>query len=356
MLVAPLFDGPLDLVGDIHGEFSALQVLLERLGYNAEGIHPAGRRLVFVGDLVDRGPQSVAVLRFVQPLLAAGLAQCLMGNHELNLLRRDRKHGNDWFFGQPSAEAVAHFGACEWLEPGEQGWVDAMLEPLPLALERPDLRVVHASWCEQSLRWCHERMAAGESRPVAELYAELDVQVERLAEERGVTAAMEAELLAMGPFPGASSEVPPMRPAYAVHDAFLQMNHPLAVLCSGQEKVSEAPFWANGKWRMTDRVAWWRDYRSAVPVVFGHYWRWTDDAARSRYSRGEPDLFAGCTPLAPLPTAGAPAWCADFSVGARYRQRKEREQAGRAPESEPFAGRLAALRWPEREWVFDTAP
>ena len=70
MLVAPLFDGPLDLVGDIHGEFSALQVLLERLGYNAEGIHPAGRRLVFVGDLVDRGPQSVAVLRFVQPLLA----------------------------------------------------------------------------------------------------------------------------------------------------------------------------------------------------------------------------------------------------------------------------------------------
>ena len=135
MLVAPLLDGPLDLVGDIHGEFAALQVLLERLGYNAEGIHPAGRRLVFVGDLVDRGPQSVAVLRFVQPLLAAGLAQCLMGNHELNLLRRDRKHGNDWFFGQPSAEAVAHFGACEWLELGEQGWVEAMLEPLPLALD-----------------------------------------------------------------------------------------------------------------------------------------------------------------------------------------------------------------------------
>ena len=354
MLLAPLFSGALDVVGDVHGEFGALQALLSRLGYRPDGIHPAGRRLVFVGDLVDRGPQSVSVLRWIRPLLEAEQAQCLMGNHELNLLRRDRKHGNDWFFGQPSREALDHFGPCEWLEPGEQAWVDALLEPLPLALERNDLRVVHASWCPASLRWCHERMAAGDRRPVAEWYSLLEARVDAEAAALGLTAAMEAERDALGPFPGASPEVPPLRRAFAEHDAFLQMHHPLAVLCSGQEKVSDAPFWANGKWRMTDRVAWWRDYADEVPVVFGHYWRWTDEAARRRYSRGEPDLFADCAPLAPLPTRGAPAWCVDFSVGARYRQRQERRREGRDPEGEPFVGRLAALRWPEREWVFDS--
>ena len=354
MLIAPLPDGPLDLVGDVHGEFAALQCLLERLGYRPDGRHPAGRRLVFVGDLVDRGPQSVSMLRWIRPLLAAGLAYCLMGNHELNLLRRDRKHGNDWFFGPPSAEALAHFGPCEWLEPDDQRWVDEMLEPLPLALERKDLRVVHASWCADSLRWCRERMAAGDTRPVAEWYAMLEAEVDARAAALGLTAAMEAERRSLGALPGASAEVPPLRRAFATHDAFLQMNHPLAVLCSGQETVSAQPFWANGKWRMTDRVAWWREYADDVPVVFGHYWRWTDESARQRYSRGEPDLFAGLPPLAPLPTRGAPAWCVDFSVGARYRQRQERRREGREPEGEPFAGRLAALRWPEREWVFDS--
>ena len=53
-LVKPLFDGPIDIIGDVHGEIGALHSLLTHLGYDSEGDHPQGRRLVFVGDLTDQ--------------------------------------------------------------------------------------------------------------------------------------------------------------------------------------------------------------------------------------------------------------------------------------------------------------
>ena len=55
-LIQPLFEGPIDIVGDVHGEAQALRALLNHLGYDADGRHAQGRRLVFVGDLCDRGP------------------------------------------------------------------------------------------------------------------------------------------------------------------------------------------------------------------------------------------------------------------------------------------------------------
>ena len=101
-LIQRLFDGPLDVIGDIHGEREALETLLEKLGYDREGRHPKGRRLVFVGDLCDRGPDSPGVIRIVQSLVESGRAQIVAGNHELNLLRREQKHGNHWFDGVAS--------------------------------------------------------------------------------------------------------------------------------------------------------------------------------------------------------------------------------------------------------------
>lgn len=55
-LVQPLFDVPLDVVGDVHGEIEVLRSLIHQLGYDNAGKHPDGRRLVFLGDLTDRGP------------------------------------------------------------------------------------------------------------------------------------------------------------------------------------------------------------------------------------------------------------------------------------------------------------
>ena len=94
--IRALFEGPIDIVGDIHGEIDALRDLLGQLGYDTTGQHPDGRRLVFIGDLTDRGPDSPAVFELVSGLVARGLAQCVLGNHELNLLRQARKEGNGW--------------------------------------------------------------------------------------------------------------------------------------------------------------------------------------------------------------------------------------------------------------------
>ncbi|GAA1876018.1 polynucleotide kinase-phosphatase [Myceligenerans crystallogenes] len=87
--------GPFDVIGDVHGCRSELESLLDRLGYAIErdaagravGAHHPGRRAVFVGDLVDRGPDTPGVLRLVMGMVAAGDAFCVSGNHEAKLVR-----------------------------------------------------------------------------------------------------------------------------------------------------------------------------------------------------------------------------------------------------------------------------
>ncbi|MGW7045859.1 polynucleotide kinase-phosphatase [Streptomyces avermitilis] len=73
--------GPFDIIGDIHGCAAELESLLGKLGY-ADGVHPEGRTAVFVGDLVDRGPDSPGVLRRVMSMVGSGNALCVPGNHE----------------------------------------------------------------------------------------------------------------------------------------------------------------------------------------------------------------------------------------------------------------------------------
>ncbi|MEO1481137.1 MAG: polynucleotide kinase-phosphatase [Myxococcota bacterium] len=87
--------GPFDIIGDVHGCFDELVALLCRLGYDVEGgrsapraRHPDGRRAFFVGDLVDRGPDSPAVLRLVMEMVGAGHALCVPGNHDVKLKRK----------------------------------------------------------------------------------------------------------------------------------------------------------------------------------------------------------------------------------------------------------------------------
>jgi polynucleotide kinase-phosphatase len=89
--------GPFDIVGDVHGCRAELETLLETLGYAlvrdehrrpVDAIHPQGRRAIFVGDLVDRGPASPGVLRLVMGMVAAGHAICVPGNHEQKLARK----------------------------------------------------------------------------------------------------------------------------------------------------------------------------------------------------------------------------------------------------------------------------
>ena len=87
--------GPFDVIGDVHGCLPELVALLERLGYAittdergpVDAAHPDGRTAVFVGDLVDRGPDSPGVLRLVMGMTAVGHALAVTGNHEAKLVR-----------------------------------------------------------------------------------------------------------------------------------------------------------------------------------------------------------------------------------------------------------------------------
>ena len=86
--------GPFDVVGDVHGCFDELERLLAELGYErgADGVpaHPEGRRAIFVGDLVDRGPRIVDTVRLVKGMVEAGSALCVPGNHDMKLVRKLR--------------------------------------------------------------------------------------------------------------------------------------------------------------------------------------------------------------------------------------------------------------------------
>jgi protein phosphatase len=93
--------GPFDIIGDVHGCFDELVDLLAQLGYSVEpsnGQHalgysvqpPQGRKVVFLGDLVDRGPKIPDVLGLVMSMIEAGTALCVPGNHDVKLLRKLR--------------------------------------------------------------------------------------------------------------------------------------------------------------------------------------------------------------------------------------------------------------------------
>jgi protein phosphatase len=89
--------GPFDIIGDIHGCYDELAALLRKLGYELDDSgspprcqHPAGRKAVFLGDLIDRGPKIVEVLQLVMAMVGQGSALCVPGNHEAKLLRKLR--------------------------------------------------------------------------------------------------------------------------------------------------------------------------------------------------------------------------------------------------------------------------
>ena len=341
-MFAPLPDGPLDVVGDVHGELDALQALLAHLSYDEDGSHPEGRLLVFVGDLCDRGPDSPGVIELVQRLAQAGRALVTLGNHEINLLRGDRKDGNDWFWSEFGARD-AKYEPRAHLPPERREGVIAFLRSLPLALERDDLRVVHAAWDSASIA---QLRAADPALSRVEHFRRWDAEAEGLIAARGIGAAAQVEYDEYRQRLVDPAQAVPMLMATAQVDEIRQMANPIRVVTSGIERVAARPFFASGHWRFVERIRWWDEYAEPVPVVVGHYWRQFAHVDRASLGESEENLF---TDLAPTAWHGRHhnVFCIDFSVGGRFLERPL--AAGALPRS-----RLGALRWPERVVVLDT--
>jgi hypothetical protein len=341
-MFAPLPEGPLDVVGDVHGELDALRALLAHLGYAADGAHPGDRRLVFVGDLCDRGPDSPGVLAFVRRLVESGRALATLGNHEIDLLRGDRKDGNDWFWSEFGARD-AKYEPRAHLPPERREGVIAFLRSLPLALERDDLRVVHAAWDSVSIA---QLRAADPALSRVEHFRRWDADAEGLIAVRGIGAAAKVEYDEYRERLVDPAQAVPMLMATAQVDEIRQMANPIRVVTSGIERVAARPFFANGHWRFVERIRWWDEYAEPVPVVVGHYWRQFAHVDRASLGKTEENLF---TDLAPTAWHGRHhnVFCIDFSVGGRFLERPL--AAGAVPRS-----RLGALRWPERVVVLDT--
>jgi len=340
-LIQPLPAGPLDIIGDIHGEFGALSSLLQHLGYDAQGQHRDGRTLVFVGDFCDRGPDSPAVLSLVQKLREAGRAVAVLGNHEINLLREDVKDGSGWFFDARMGKDNAKYAPYSRPTPTERIQIVKFLSSLPIGLERDDLRVIHAAWCPEEIAIARTLYAGS----VRENYDAWENESKRRATENLIEQRMTAELERWEHGLDNMHQEPPFMHALADHEAGKQMLNPLKVLTSGVERKGLTPFYAGGKWRFVERVPWWDAYEGVTPVVIGHYWRRLHKIQPAAVVKGNPDLFGTTHPYA-WHGKHRNVFCVDFSVGGRWTERKDVKPVG-----QDF--KLAALRWPERVLQFD---
>lgn len=139
-----------DVIGDVHGHADKLASLLQEMGYSDESgawRHPL-RRAVFVGDLVDNGPQQLATVDMVRAMVGAGSAFVTMGNHEFNAVawHRGLRERSEKNFKQHAAFLAAVVDGSPLHEE-----VVAWFAGLPLWLDLGGLRVIHACWDERSM-------------------------------------------------------------------------------------------------------------------------------------------------------------------------------------------------------------
>lgn len=268
-----------DIIGDVHGCADELEALLALLDYEiADGAgeyrHPT-RRAVFVGDLIDRGPDQLRVLQVVKSMVDEGSAHIVMGNHEFNALGYHHEYpsGSGEYLRRRNAKHTKqHKEFLGQLTRGEQRHYLDWFATLPLWLDLDGLRVVHACWHEESM------------------------------------AVVEKHCKSSAPFADARHLVDAHDKAHELYDAIeiLLKGPEINLVEHGQPKYKDA----DGHIRERARTRWWdsgartlRDvamisgtteegepypqlpdeelppadgsfaYTGRVPVFYGHYWR-----------------------------------------------------------------------------------
>lgn len=158
-----------DLIGDVHGCAHTLMRLLEQLGYSQHGDvwrHPR-RQVIFLGDIIDRGPHIREALHLVHAMVEAGQAHCIMGNHEFNALGwhtpAPPESGKAFVRDHTPRYAMLLQQTFEQFEPYPQEWqaFRKWFLTLPLFLENERFRVVHACWDNAVIDQLRQRLSNG---------------------------------------------------------------------------------------------------------------------------------------------------------------------------------------------------
>jgi hypothetical protein len=154
-----------DIIGDVHGCATELETLLAGLGYKQTETtgayrHPQ-RSAIFVGDLIDRGPGQLQVLQTVKSMVESGSAQIVMGNHEFNAICYDTEHpvGSGEFLRPHTPKNMKqHKAFLEQVTGTQRTHYMEWFKTLPLWLDLGELRVVHACWHEESMRFVEREL------------------------------------------------------------------------------------------------------------------------------------------------------------------------------------------------------
>lgn len=265
-----------DVIGDIHGHAAYLEALLARMGYVQSGSGyrpPTGRQAVFLGDLIDRGPDQTRVLSIVRSMVDAGHARCIMGNHEHNavgfitpdpgspgeMLRpnvlaspkgRKNREQHAGFLAQVGEGSTNH-----------RAWVD-WFKTLPPFLDLDGIRVVHGSWDAPSVDVCRDAGWTEQASLDGQLLIDTFEEGALKDARKRLTCGLELELPA-GRFilDKAGHRHPEVRVADWRHDAtdFSQV----ALVPAGNEALLDDMEWPAGLELKPIEGS---------PVLIGHHW------------------------------------------------------------------------------------
>ncbi|MGJ8670591.1 MAG: metallophosphoesterase [Oceanococcus sp.] len=260
-----------DIIGDIHGFAQPLRALLAKLGYQeSDGVyrHPS-RQVIFLGDFIDRGKQNREVVSIARRMAESGSALAVMGNHEFNAIayatpdpdrpgeflrphnpKNDSQHKE--FLAEYANDPVGYRDCIDWFM------------TLPLFLDLPGLRVIHACWYSPVIDELSQSLGANST-----LTPELLIAASR----KGEPEYEAIELLLKGPEvslpPGRSFSDKDKNPRTEVRvkwwlDPEKSSFHELVV--GPPKAIDAARDAALPDWLVTPYPA------DAPPVMIGHYW------------------------------------------------------------------------------------
>jgi len=293
-----------DIIGDVHGRVTKLRALLGELGYQQDGSgvyrHP-DRTAVFVGDLIDRGKEQLEVLQLVKPMVDAGSAQIVMGNHEFNAIcwaTADPETGEP--LREHSDNKRRQHKDFLKLTPEDRAYYVEWFKTLPLWLDLGDIRVIHACWHEASMKVVRD-ITGSDRLSTVEHFAEANTPGTTLNDAIEVLLkGPEISLVdhGMDPYWDFESKKPrtDARIRWWDHDA---TGLPaLAELRAA--KLENGDLYPDFEPRSVDAEHLDYVYKDRTPLFYGHYWRewefkqdeWTTYTACVDFSGGSGTLVA----------------------------------------------------------------